>query len=257
MLISRSLAPPLRSGQAPQRSPTVATIPGSVLKEGSCFRAIRIASIRDLSLIRVTAEEVVVVDNEEQLEVGSQHRKTSKRAKVQASVERRKVMMASTFAVSAPAAHLVLREISEDTTVIDVEQGNLPEMVFDAMRFKPGLGYTEVNATEVLLGLDPSDGGRWITPAAWKHLVSVREAVWDAGGIFLAEFDVSTGGWARVKWMYVSPSPTDKIDYFHLCKTKPTSWCLNSHVVLPLICDGGRVFTRRFSPASSNLVDPV
>lgn len=250
--------------QGPQRSVNLSK--SSVLAEGTCFRAARVAAKRSNARIFVTAEDVIVVagDGDAAKQGGAPSRARASESKPSHKdkersppVEKRKIMVGTSFTVPSPEAHLVKRQQGNRAPFIDLEGGRLPEARFDPMPFKPGVGYAEVNAAEVLLGLDPSVGGLWISPSAWEHVVAVREGVLENGGVFLADFDLSVGKWAKVRSMYVCPSPSMTLDFVHVCKTRPSAFCSSTNVVLPLACDGGRLYTRRFAPSASNLGDPA
>lgn len=242
--------------QVPQRSHRVLDVSDSFLREGVCFKALHLACTRSSSSIEVTAEEIVVVEDSGDEMTGSRTQVLTSRPANRSPFERRKLIIGSSFVVSSPGAHLVRRNRGNHT-IIDVERGHLQPAKFEAMEFKPGVGYAEVNVAEVLLGLDPSAGNHWITPDAWAHICALRQRVSQAGGVFLADFDKSVGGWARVRYLYICPEATNTIAYIQVCKTMSTSWCKDSQVVLPLICDGGMMFTRRFSPSKYSLADPV
>lgn len=92
-----------------------------------------------------------------------------KRASMRQSVEKRKVINATSFVVDAPAAHLSHNDADNGTTIIVLEKGPLPQEDFPAMSFQIGVGYCEANVASVLLGLDVCRGYQRMTPVAFQH----------------------------------------------------------------------------------------
>lgn len=123
------------------------------------------------------------------------------------------------------------------------------------MAFEEGLGYSETNAAMVLFGLNMCAGNHWMTPVALLHVKSMWHTIRRSGGVFVVDFNVSRGGWARFKTAYVCPAPSKTVQYVHVCKLKARP-CLGGDVDRPLAEQGGKIFTSRFAPSQTALDDP-
>lgn len=88
-----------------------------------------------------------------------------------------------------------------------------------------------------------------MTKLVWAQVIQ-------AGGLFVADFDVSESGWAVFHTMYICPAPSKSI-YTQACRVKPnTIGGTSDRVVKPLRFCGGRVFKPDLAPTRS-VEDPV
>lgn len=246
--------------QVPMRTASTRAVSRTALREGTCFKAVRLACNRQLSHVKVSAGEIQMVEGDTDYggvaspPTGRRHQNKPKAGKSRFTdplTEKRIIVAASSFVVPAPAAHLTTRQTDQiSMRIIDVQEAHLMPAEFPAMAFKDGVGYCETNVAEVLLGLDPSIDNLWLTPAAFQHVRNIRKDVCEAGGVFLAEFEISTKGDARFQSIYVCPAPSNNIDYVHVCRTRQSRWrWWGDEVYSPLISDGGKIFSREFSPS--------
>ena len=232
------------------------------INEGACFKAIWVECDRKGDRrVYVKASEIHTVIDEDTVNVVqytdiSSSRKNACDGK---SYEIRKIAMASPFEVKTPPAYLHPRKTQVGNTVIHVEPGSLPATFFPPMAAtKPSGVHRETNAVEVIFGIDPSIGHHWVTPIALKHIEDVRERVVEAGGLFVADFDTSIGGWAKFRTLYICPAPSSTlyVQSFKI-KTRPLE-CWGQRRVEPRLSSaGGKLFKRRFEPASTDVDDPV
>lgn len=85
----------------------------------------------------------------------------------------------------------------------------------------------------------------------------VWEQIMQAGGLFVADYDVSESGWAVFHTMYICPAPS-KSTYTQAFRVKPKTFGGTSvRVVNPLKLCGGRVFKHGFAPTTTDVEDPV
>lgn len=212
-------------------------------------------------MVKIMAEEVHLVTKTENKHLPRELRKDSRRHYLEHfGHEQRRVMLASSFRIGTPSVHLLLRRTENRTIVIDVEGGSLGSRHFPAMASSSkDAPFKETNAAEVILGLDPCAGRRWVSPVALRHVKRVWEAVTKAGGVFVVDFDVSVGGWAKFRTAYICPAPAEamrrKTSRVNL---QPFACCHEAdEVVPPLLLDGGKLFKKKFEPTNTDISDPV
>lgn len=230
------------------------------LKEGDCFKAIWVKCNRKHEeVVEVKAEEIQIVIDSDKRHFAAPLIDEKRKYRNRHVYEKRKIKMATSFTVYTPPMHLQLHETENGSMVIDVESGPLRPRFFPPMPLTKGIGYQETNAVEVLLGVDPSAANHWVSPVALRFVESVWESVSDAGGLFVADFDTSVGGWARFRTAYICPAPSETV-YVQACKVRSASSnCCGrgKESALPLRFAGGRVYRAGFEPAQTELPDPV
>lgn len=231
----------------------------AALREGNCFKAIGVACRRTSAHIHVKAEEIHMVDSENNPTLGTSGdagRRSENMGPARPSVEKRKVIPATSFVIDAPTAHLRHERTRNGVTIIALQTGSLPTEDFPAMTFQDGVGYGELNVASVLLGLDVCMGNHWITPMAFNHIRSVWQTVQDAGGVFVVDFELSRSKWARFSTAYMCPAPTDTVQYIHRHKLRKRNF-LGGLLNSSLLDAGGKVYTSNgFQPSRTNLEDP-
>lgn len=223
------------------------------LKEGTCIKATRVECDRkqDRS-VHAKADEIQIVIDQS---IENDTRKTI----CSRVYEERKIMTASPFTINLPPVQLQFDDENDSgTKVIHVKHESLPATVFRPLTAIGDNGaYREISLAEVIFGIDPSIGNHWVTPIALMHIQVVREMVIEAGGLFLADFDTSVGGWAMFRTLYICPAPSKKL-YEHAFKIKALRWDFREQrdVERPLCLAGGKLYKRGFEPTTAELADP-
>lgn len=231
------------------------------LQEGTCFKAAWVSCNRTSGeAVEVMAEEIhIVIDSSANCSVAPQRLQVLTRGpnRKRVSHETRRIMTSSSFRVATPSVYLRSHKTENGTPIVDIENGSLATAWFPPMALTPDVGYRETNAAAVIFGLDPSVGQPWVSPVAMRHMQRVWDDVTNAGGIFIADFDTSTGGWARFRTVYICPAPSNTV-YVHTCRVQPKSFefCGKSHVIPPLLFAGGKRFKQGFKASNTGLADP-
>lgn len=231
----------------------------TALKEGSCFKAVRVACNRNFEQrMDIMAEEIHIVVDDDKHETASHIETDARRFADRSIYEKRKIITSASFDMATPKVHLKLSESENGTKIIDVTRGSLKSKYFPPMRYAEGKGYLETKAADVLFGLDLAEGSPWVTPIAFQHVQKVQECVSDAGGIFVAEFDTTVGGWAKFRSVYVCPAPSKTV-YVQACKVKASSrfFRRTRDIVPSLSSSGGVLFKQAFEPTETGMDDPV
>lgn len=231
----------------------------TALNEGQCFKAVRVACNRQSQQrVEVMAEEIHIVVDDDKHESASHIETDARRFSDRSLYEKRKIVTAASFDMTPPSVHLELIESENGTKIIDVKRGSLKSKYFPPMRYTEGKGYRETRAADVIFGLDLAEGAPWVTPIAFEHVSRVRDCVHEAGGVFVAEFDTTVGGWAKFRSVYVSPAPSKTV-YVQACKVKPSSRFFGGarDVVPSLSSAGGVLFKEAFEPTETGIGDPM
>lgn len=232
------------------------------LKDGTCIKATRVECVRkqDYS-VHAKADEIHIVVAKKGNYDGmaqSLENDTRKNIRDHRVYEERKIMMASPFNITLPPVQLEFDNENDcGTSVIHVKHEALPAACFRPLTAGDDGAYREISLAEVIFGIDPSIGKHWVTPIALKHIQAMRDMVIEAGGLFLADFDTSVGGWAMFRTLYICPAPSKKL-YEHSFKVKALWWDVfeQHNAERPLCLAGGKLYKRGFEPTTAELADP-